>query len=330
MSTFRQLKIYQTGGLDKLVLDDKSTLKPLGPHSLNVKVSYAGVNYIDNYFRSGLYPVPLPFNLGQEGAGKIVEVGSEVTQFKPGQSVAFYSPGSLSEYQQVDQSKAVLLDRLNVTEKVAATGLLQGLTAWTFLREAYQVKKGDKILVHSAAGGVGLLLVQLAKHLGAYVIGTTSTPEKAQLAKQNGADEVILYTKEDTVARVLELTNGEGVIANYDGVGKDTFDLAFEVAARRGTIISFGNASGAVEPFSILKLTAKNIKLLRPSVMNYIATAEELNKYASELFDLIGKGVVKLHTHGVYDFTIDSLRQAQADITSRNTTGKLIVKVSDE
>ncbi|TIA91082.1 hypothetical protein E3P99_01279 [Wallemia hederae] len=328
-NAFKQLKIFATGGLDKLVLDSSSSLGELGPRSINVQVSYAGINFIDTYFRSGLYPVSLPFNLGQEGAGKVVAIGSQVTRFKPGQSVAFYSSGSLSEYTQIDESKAVALDKANVSEFDAATVLLQGLTAWTFLREAHPVQKGDKILVHAAAGGVGLILVQLAKYLGATVIGTVSTPEKAQLAKGNGADHVILYTKEDVKERVLEITNGEGVIANFDGVGKDTFDLAFQVAARRGTIISFGNASGAVPPFSILQLTPKNLKLLRPTVMNYIATAEELDKYSSELFDLIAKGVLKIHRHGVYNFDIDSLRQAQADITSRGTTGKLVVKVSD-
>lgn len=327
---FKQLKIYETGGLDKLVLDSNSSLQELGPRSVNIKVSYAGINYIDTYFRSGLYPVSLPFNLGQEGAGKIVEVGSEVTRFKPGQSVAFYSPGSLSEYQQIDETKAFALDTIKVSEFDAATILLQGLTAWTFLREAHPVQKGDKVLIHAAAGGVGLILVQLAKHLGAIVIGTTSTPEKAQLAKDNGADHVILYTKENVTERVHEITSGDGVNANFDGVGKDTFDTAFEVAALCGTIISFGNASGAVPPFSILQLTPKNIKLLRPSVMNYIATAEKFDKYSTELFDLIERGVLKIHRHGVYNFDIESLKQAQADITSRGTTGKLVVKVSNE
>ncbi|TIA71002.1 hypothetical protein E3P91_02762 [Wallemia ichthyophaga] len=327
--TFNRLRIFETGNLDKLVIDSNSTLDSLGPHAINIKVSYAGINYIDTYFRSGLYPVSLPFNLGQEGSGTVVDVGSQVTRFKPGQSVAFYSNGSLSEYTQVEESKAVALDTKNVSEFDAATVLLQGLTAWTFLKEAHNVKKGDKVLVHAAAGGVGLILVQLAKYLGAIVIGTTSTAEKAQLAKANGADHVILYTEENVAERINEITNGEGIDGNFDGVGKDTFDLAFQVAARRGTIISFGNASGAVPPFSILQLTPKNIKLLRPSVMNYIATAEELDRYSAELFDLIERGVLKIHRHGVYSFDIDSLKQAQADITSRATTGKLVVKVSD-
>ena len=252
--------------------------------------------------------------IGQEGAGTVVSTGSHVNRFKPGQKVAFMTPGSLSEYHVIDQAKVVAIPD-NLTEIDAAVGMLQGLTAWTFLQEACQIKKGTAVLIYAASGGVGTLLVQMAKHLGAYVIGTVSNEQKAQLAKDNGADDIIYYTNNSIVDKVLELTNGKGVDVIFDGVGRDTFEDDFTIVARKGTIISFGNASGAVPPFSILRLTEKNVKLLRPSVMNYVSTAEEFEHYSSQLFDLISRGIVKLHVHDVYKFDIESLRQAQADIT---------------
>lgn len=201
----------------------------------------------------------------------------------------------------------------SVSTRTAAAALLQGLTAVSFVEEAYPVKKGDTILIHTAAGGLGLLLTQLAKNVGATVIGTTSTAAKAELAKANGADHVILYPVEDTVKRVLELTNGVGVDAVFDGVGKDTFDNNFKLIKRKGTIVSVGNASGAVEPFSVLRLAEKNLRLLRPSLSNYVYTPEESAYYSHKLFELVAKGALKIAVFEEYPFTAEGVQKAQRD-----------------
>jgi len=191
------------------------------------------------------------------------------------------------------------------------------------------VKKGDTILVHTVAGGLGLLFTQLAKHIGATVIGTTSTKAKAEIAKANGTDHVILYPVEDTVKRVLELTNGEGVDAVFDGVGKDTFDNNFKLIKRKGTIVSVGNASGAVAPFLVSRLVEKNVKLLRPTMSNYVYTAEEAQYYGRKTFDLISQGVLKISIFKEYPFTAEGVQHAQEDLTTGKTTGKLIINISE-
>jgi len=215
----------------------------------------------------------------------------------------------------------------NVSTRDAAAGVLQALTAYSFFEESYKVKKGDTILVHTVAGGLGLLFAQLGRLRGATVIGTTSTEEKAALAKKNGADHVILYKTEDTVQRVLELTNGEGVEAVFDGVGKDTFDNNFKLIKRKGTIVSVGNASGAVAPFSPLRLVEKNVVLLRPTMTNYTYTAKEAYYYGKKVFELIGDGTLKIHIFKEYPFTTDGVKQAQTDLVEGKTVGKLIIKV---
>jgi len=204
---------------------------------------------------------------------------------------------------------------------------MQGFTALSFIEEAYTVKKGDTILVHTVAGGLGLLFTQLIKARGATVIGTTSTKVKAELAKANGADHVILYKDEDTVQRVLELTNGVGVDAVFDGVGKDTFDSNFKMLKRKGTLVSVGNASGAVPPFAPIRLAEKNIKLLRPLISNYTTTPEELYHYSTELFTLISDGALNIRVQQDYPFTAEGAIQAQKDLTAGKTTGKLLIKV---
>jgi len=214
-----------------------------------------------------------------------------------------------------------------VSTQIGAAALLQGLTALTFVQEAHKVEKGETILVHTVAGGLGLLFAQLIKARGATVIGTTSTKEKAELAKANGADHVILYKEEDTVQRVLELTNGVGVDAVFDGVGKDTFDNNFKLLKRKGTLVSVGNASGAVPPFAPIRLVEKNLKLLRPTVGNYAFTAGELYDYTKELFNLVEAGSLKIKVHKEYPFTTEGAVQAQKDLTGGKTTGKLLIKV---
>jgi len=216
----------------------------------------------------------------------------------------------------------------SISTQVASASLLQGITAVSFFEEAYKVKKGDTILVHTVAGGIGLLFAQLGRYLGATVIGTTSSQTKADLAKANGATHVILYPVEDTVKRVLELTNNEGVDAIFDGVGKDTFDNNFKMIKRKGTIVSFGNTSGAVEPFQLLKLVEKNVKLLRPTMANYIYTAEEAAHYGKEVFDLVEKNELKIQIYKDYPFTTEGVQNAQRDLTGGKTSGKLLIKVA--
>jgi len=218
----------------------------------------------------------------------------------------------------------------SVSTKIAAASLLQGLTAVSFFEEAYKVKKGDTILVHTVAGGIGLLFAQLGRRVGATVIGTTSTPPKAELAKKNGADHVILYPIEDTVKRVLELTNGEGVDVVFDGVGKDTFDNNFKLIKRKGTIVSFGNASGPVPPFSIIKLVEKNVKLLRPTMANYVYTPEEAAYYGRVLFELVEQEKLRIQIYDEYPFTAEGVQRAHSDLTGGKTTGKLLIKVAEE
>ncbi|EMD31877.1 hypothetical protein CERSUDRAFT_88457 [Gelatoporia subvermispora B] len=311
-----------------------------GPSNVLVKVQYGGVNFIDTYYRKGLYPIHhFPQALGTEGAGTIVGLPTDEAllqdgeykkrNFHIGQKVAVYSLGAFAEYISIPWSRATPLPE-SVPVRTAAAGLTQGATALTFITEAYNVQKGDVILVHTVAGGLGLLFTQLIKWRGGTVIGTTSTPEKAEIAKAHGADHVILYTKEDTVQRVLEITNGEGVHAIFDGVGKDTFEGDFKMIRRKGTIVSVGNASGAVPPFPPLKLVEKNVRLLRPTLANYVYTPEESRKYGSELYSLIEQGILRINIFKEYPFTAEGVQQAQKDLVGGKTTGKLIVKISDE
>ncbi|KAI0635278.1 NAD-P-binding protein [Trametes polyzona] len=310
------------------------------PGNVLVKVHYGGVNFIDTYFRKGLYPISsFPQPLGTEAAGEIVALPTDdkilgdeeykLRGFAVGKKVAVYGLGAFAEYVSVPWAKAYVLPE-GLSTRTAAAGLTQGATALTFVTEAYNVQKGDIILVHTVAGGLGLLFAQLIKARGATVIGTTSTPEKAAIAKEAGADHVILYTKEDTVQRVLELTNGEGVHAIFDGVGKDTFEADFKMIRRKGTIVSVGNASGAVPPFPPLKLVEKNVRLLRPTLANYVYTPEEGRRYSTELFKLIANGDLKIRIHQEYPFTAEGVQQAQQDLTGGKTVGKLIVEVSPE
>ncbi|KAG1719462.1 hypothetical protein EDB19DRAFT_1784595, partial [Suillus lakei] len=236
--------------------------------------------------------------------------------YKQGSRVAVDYMGSHAEYVSVPWNKIYVIPE-SVSSLTAVSALVQGLTAVSFMEEAYNVQKGDIILIHTVAGGLGLLMTQLAKSRGATVIGTTSTPEKAALAKANGADHVILYKSEDTVARVLELTNGEGVHAIFDGVGKTR------------TLVSVGNASGTVPPFPPIKLVQKNVKLLRPTMNNYTVTSAEVLYYENALFSLLANGTLKTQIFKEYPFTAEGVRQAQIDLTSGKTTGKLVVKVSD-
>ena len=290
-----------------------------------VKNSYIGVNFIDTYFRTGLYKAPLPLIPGREAAGTVVSVHPSVTSVAAGDSVVYKSNNTAYAAYTAVPAKEILKIPAGLDEKAAAASLLQGLTAWTFIREAGEVKPGQWTLVHAAAGGTGGLLVQMLKAVGAKVIGTGSTPAKCDLARAHGADHVLNSADEDVAARVKEITGGHGADVIFDGVGKATFDADLDMIARRGSLVVFGNASGAVPPVDILRLGAKNVKVMRPVVMNYLVTREEYEGYAKELFDFIVSGKVKVGVHEVYPLA--EARRAHEDLEGRKTTGKLLLKV---
>ncbi|KAG2155733.1 hypothetical protein DEU56DRAFT_768944 [Suillus clintonianus] len=337
-STIQAITISKTGGPE--VIEKREIPFPkVAPDHLVVKVQYIGVNFIDTYYREGIYPAShFPFVIGKEASGVVVALPTDESVlndpdykkrgYKEGSRVAVDWLGSHAEYVS-SPWKTVYVIPDSVSTLTAVSALVQGLTAISFMEEAYNVQKGDVILIHTVAGGLGLLMTQLAKSRGATVIGTTSTPEKAALAKANGTDHVILYKSEDTVARVLELTNGEGVDAIFDGVGKDTFDSDLVMIKRKGTLVSVGNASGAVPPFPPIKLVQKNVKLLRPTMNNYTYTPAEALHYGNALFSLLANGTLKTQVFKEYPFTTEGVKQAQIDLTSGKTTGKLVVKVSD-
>ncbi|KAK6531504.1 NADPH:quinone reductase [Arthrobotrys megalospora] len=326
MSTQKAVQISRTGGTEVLEINQIPIPKPQPGHIL-VKAAYAGVNFIDTYFRTGLYPAPLPFTLGSEGSGTVEAVGEGVTKYKPGEHVVYYGSGSYTEYLNVPE-KAISHIPEGLKLEDGAAILIQGLTALTMLRESYEVKKGDTILIHAAAGGTGLVLVQLAKALGATVIATASSAEKLELARQHGADYLVNYSggEDEWVKEVLGHTkDGEGVEAVYDGVGKATFEGDLKVTKRKGSLISFGNASGAVDPFRINRLGDKNLKLLRPRLFGYVATQEEFDHYTQELFGYIENNQLKVNIHKIYP--LEDIVQAHKDLEGRVTTGKLVLKV---
>ncbi|TGO15005.1 hypothetical protein BTUL_0045g00150 [Botrytis tulipae] len=317
--------IEKTGGVE--VLDYRSDVQvPVpGEGEVLVKNEFVGVNYIDTYFRTGLYPSPKPEILGREAEGTVVSFGpSTNTDLKLNDRVVYMGNSAYAEYTVVPAAKVHTVPS-ELAPGIAAAAFLQGLTALTLIREAYHVQRDDWILVHAAAGGVGLWLCQLLRVVGAKVIATASSEEKLKLAKENGATVGINNKEEDIVKRVLEITGGEGVHAAFDSVGKDTFDGDLEVVRRKGTVVSFGNASGAVPPFPISKLAAKNLKVLRPQLFNYIATREEFERYTAELFDFIIKDKLNVKIHEIYP--LEEVRRAHTDIEGRGTTGKLLLKV---
>lgn len=319
----KAIQVQKTGGPDVLTLVDVPVPKPK-PNEAVVKLAASGVNYIDVYFREGRYPAALPFIDGQEAAGTVSEVGSEVKSVKPGDRVAY--TGVLGAYAQY---AAVPADRLvhvphEITEQQAAAAMLQGMTAHYLVHSTYPLKRGETALIHAAAGGVGLLLVQMAKALGAHVIATVGTDEKAKLARKAGADDVIIYTKQDFEAETKRLTGNKGVHVVYDGVGKSTFDGDLNVLRPRGYLVLFGGASGAVPPFDLIKLSQKgSLFITRPTLANYISTREELEHRAGDVLNMIAEGKLELHISHIYDLAHAS--QAHRDLEARKTTGKLLL-----
>ncbi|OZJ04485.1 hypothetical protein BZG36_02671 [Bifiguratus adelaidae] len=295
-----------------------------GKGQVVVKNHAIGINYIDTYQRSGVYKMSLPFILGREGAGEVVEVGEGAGEFKVGDRVAYREgSGSYAEYTAVDIASVGTLAP-HITYDQGASVILQGLTAWTMVRSGYEVKAGDWVLVHAAAGGVGLLLCQMCKQLGAHVIGTVSTDEKAAIAKENGAEYVINYSHENVTEKVNEITKGLGCHAVLDGVGKSTWQTSLDCTRRLGTLISFGNASGVVPPISIMALSDKNLKLMRPRLFPYVDTRANFLHWWGELKELLDQGKLKLKIFKTYP--LEEVVQAHKDLEGRVSSGKLLLR----
>ncbi|MBA3791850.1 MAG: quinone oxidoreductase [Rubrobacter sp.] len=320
----KAIRVRETGGPEVLSFEDVDVQEP-GPGEARVRLAASGVNYIDTYQRSGLYPKDLPFTLGMEGAGEVEAVGEGVEELSSGDYVAFASaPGSYAEYVVAPVEKLVPFNVTLVEARVAAAIMLQGMTAHYLTHSTFPIQEGQTVLVHAAAGGVGLLLCQMAKMRGATVIGTAGTEEKASLAKGAGADEVILYTEQDFVAETERITDGEGVHAVYDGVGKETFDGGLDVLRPRGYMVLFGASSGSVPAFDPQTLNQKGgLFLTRPSLAQYTADREELKWRAGSLFSWIGQGNLDVRIGGTY--ALQDAEQAHRDLEGRKTTGKLLL-----
>jgi NADPH:quinone reductase len=324
LGIMRAIQVSQTGGPEVLTPADLPIPSPKANEAV-VQIKAAGVNFIDVYIREGRYPTPLPFVSGQEGAGVVTDVGSEVTTIRRGDNVAYTSvPGSYAEYAAVPANRLVKIpDELDFEQ--AAAAMLQGMTAHYLLYSTYPLQKSETALIHAAAGGVGLLLVQIAKRIGARVIATAGTQEKAQLARDAGADECIVYTEADFESETKRLTDGKGVQVVYDGVGKATFDKDLEVLRPRGYLVLFGGASGAVPPFDLIKLSQKgSLFITRPTLAHYTATREELEWRANDVLQMIARGELKLRIHKIY--LLADAQQAHRDLEGRKTTGKLLLK----
>jgi NADPH2:quinone reductase len=319
----KAIQVSKTGGPEVLEYADIPTPKPKANEVL-VKISAAGINFIDVYFREGRYPTALPFVSGQEASGVVNEVGSEVKSFKPGDRAAYTGiMGADAEFAAVPADRLVHIPA-GITDQQAAAAMLQGMTAHYLLHDTYPLKKGETALIHAAAGGVGLLLVQMAKNIGARVIATAGTEEKTRLAREAGADEVIFYSQQDFEAETKRLTDGKGVHVIYDGVGKTTFDKDLNVLRPRGYLVLFGGASGAVPPFDLAKLSQKgSLFITRPTLGHYIATHDELQQRATAVLNMISTGKVKLRIEHVYP--LRDAQQAHRDLEARKTTGKLLL-----
>jgi NADPH2:quinone reductase len=319
----KAIQVPKVGGVEVLTLVDIPTPKPK-PNEVIVKIAAAGVNYIDVYFREGRYPITAPFIIGQEASGQVSEVGTDVKDFKAGDRVAYTGiTGAYAEYEAVPADRLVRVPA-GITDQQAAAAMLQGMTAHYLVYSTYPLKKGETCLIHAAAGGVGLLLVQLAKSLGARVIGTVSTEEKANLAREAGADEVIFYTRQDFEAETKRLTGGKGVHVVYDGVGKTTFDQDLNVLRPRGYLVLFGASSGPVPPFDLSKLAQKgSLFVTRPTLVNYIASHEELIQRSTDILNMITSGKLKLRIEHLYP--LREAQQAHRDLEARKTTGKLLL-----
>ncbi|OLB54023.1 MAG: NADPH:quinone reductase [Candidatus Rokubacteria bacterium 13_2_20CM_2_70_11] len=319
----KAVRIHTPGGPEVLTYEDVPEPRPKAGEAV-VKVDAAGLNYIDVYYRSGLYKAELPMTLGMEAGGVVTAVGPNVTEVKVGEKVAYTGvPGAYAQYAAVPAQRLVTLPA-GVSTKQGAAAMLQGMTAHYLACSTYPLKKGDTCLVHAAAGGVGLLLVQIAKMRGARVIGTVSTEEKAKLAREAGADEVIFYTKQDFEAEVKRLTSGKGVQVVYDAVGKTTFEKGLSCLAPRGTMVLYGQSSGPIGVFDPQILSAKgSVFLTRPSLFHHVATREELLARAGDVLGWIRDGKLRLRTE--FEFPLKEAAEAHRALEGRKTTGKVLL-----
>lgn len=317
------IRIHETGGPENMRWEEVEVGKP-GPGEVLVRNKAVGLNYIDTYHRTGLYPMPLPLTLGMEGAGVVEAVGPKVKEFKKGDRVAYAQP--IGAYAEVCLRPAERLVKIpsGIDDKTAAAMMLKGMTAHYLLRRTYKVKKGDVILVHAAAGGVGQIMCQWAKYLGATVIGTVGSNAKAALAKKAGCKHVIVLSNEKFPERVKAITKGAGVPVVYDGIGKDTFMDSLDCLAPLGLMVSYGNASGAVTQFNPGVLSQKgSLFLTRPTLISYVGKRDDLVKTARELFDVVKKKIVKIPINQTYP--LKEAAQAHRDLEGRKTTGSTVL-----
>jgi NADPH2:quinone reductase len=320
----KAIRIHRTGGPEVMTFEDVAVPAP-GPGEVLLRQTAIGVNFIDVYHRTGLYPAALPTVLGLEGAGIVEAVGPDSDGLQPGDRVAYANPpiGAYAERRVIPAHRLVRLPAA-ITDTQAAGMMLKGMTAQYLLRRTYRVQPGDAILVHAAAGGVGLLLCQWASHLGATVIGTVGSEEKAALAQAHGCHHPILYTRENFAARVREITDGAGVAVVYDSVGQDTFERSLDCLRPLGMMVSFGQSSGKIAPFDTGILAAKgSLFLTRPSLMTYTAKRADLVASAAELFAVVADGTVKVEVSRSYP--LDQAAQAHRDLEARLTTGSLVL-----
>ena len=317
------IRIRESGGPEVMSWEEVEVGNP-GPGEVRVRNAAVGLNFVDTYQRSGLYPMPMPLILGSEGAGVVEAVGPKVKDFKAGDRVAYAGP--IGAYAEVALRPAARLVKIpqGIDDQNAAAMMLKGMTAWYLCRRTYRVKKGDTVVVHAAAGGVGQILSQWAKYLGATVIGTVGSEEKAAIAKKAGCKHVIVTAREKTSERVKAITKGKGVPVVYDGVGKDTFMDSLDCLAPLGLMVSYGNASGAVPPFNAAILAQKgSLFLTRPTLVNYTAAREDLLTAARELFAVVKKGAVKIKVNQTYP--LREAAQAHRDLEGRKTTGQTVL-----
>ncbi|MBO3030651.1 quinone oxidoreductase [Burkholderia pseudomallei] len=320
----KAIRYDQPGGPEVMKWVDIDVGAPQ-PGEVRIKQHAVGLNYIDVYFRTGLYPQPLPGGLGMEAAGEVTELGEGVTALKPGDRVAYVAqpPGAYAQERVLAAAKLVKLPEA-IGYEDAASAMLQGLTAQYLLRRTYKVEPGDTIVIHAAAGGVGLLVCQWAKAFGATVIGTVGSDEKAALAKAHGCDHPIVYTRENFTERVKEITNGAGVPVVYDSIGKDTYIGSLDCLAPLGMFVSFGNASGPLPPIDSKEFSSRgSLFFTRPTLFSYIAKREDLDRNAAELFDVLASGRVKTSIRQRYP--LENVAQAHRDLEARRTTGSTVL-----
>ena len=320
----KSIIIKKNGGPEVLELNDVEVKSP-GPDELKVTNLAIGLNYIDTYHRSGLYPLPLPSGIGLEAAGKVDEIGSNITEFSKGDNIAYASmPIGAYSQQRIIPAKIAVKVPEGISHKLAATLMTKGLTTNYLLTKTYKLKPNETILFHAAAGGVGQIFAQWAKSIGAKVIGTVGSNEKIEIAKANGYENVINYSKDDFTKEVMKLTNNNGVSAVFDGVGKDTFKGSIACLKPRGMMVSFGNASGPLDPLNVPKdIQSKSLFLTRPTIGHYFTNRNEIQKGADEIFEKIKFGMIKVKIFKEYK--LEEAKQAHQDLESRKLTGPAIL-----